>query len=202
VKLTIVSGSHRARSQSGKVARFLQECVKKHANGFDSIYLLDLASTRLPLWDDDINMGPQNDHPWAEISAQFRESQAFIFVAPEWSGMVPPGLKNLLLFCTRNELTHKPALIVTISASMGGAYPVAELRATSSKNTKVCYIPEHVVIRRVNTVLNGPEPQDDYDDSIRLRIQHSVRVLLEYAKALATVRGSGVIDDAAFQYGM
>ena len=206
MKLSIIAGSHRAASQSARVARFIEEFLRQgDVGGFGNVYTLDLASTRLALWGDDVqaaSKAPCNRDVWNEISANFRDSGAFVVVTPEWGGMVPPGLKNLFLHCSGNELSHKPALIVAVSAGDGGAYPVAELRATSSKNTKLCYIPEHVIIRRVKSVLNGPEPQDEYDRLTRVRLQYSLKLLFEYSMALTAVRASGVIDHVAFPYGM
>ena len=115
--------------------------------------------------------------------------------------MVPAALKNLLLLCS-TELTHKPALIVALSSGMGGAYPVAELRANSCKDTKVCYIPEVVIIRQVQLTLNGPVAENNYDLVTRQRLGYSLKLLAEYSKALALVRESGVVDIVNFPYGM
>ncbi len=45
-------------------------------------------------------------------------------------------------------------LIVAVSSGAGGAYPVAELRMSSYKNSRICYIPEQIIIRDVENVLN------------------------------------------------
>jgi hypothetical protein len=89
-----------------------------------------------------------------------------------------------------------------VSASLGGAYPVAELRTSSYKNTRLCYIPDHVIVRNVGQMLHGKQPADEHDESLRSRIAYSVRMLLEYAKALRAVREAGVIDLKTFPYGM
>jgi len=47
----------------------------------------------------------------------------------------------------RFELGHKPALIVAVSSGDGGAYPVSELRMSSYKNNRLCYIPEQVALK-------------------------------------------------------
>ena len=116
--------------------------------------------------------------------------------------MVPPGLKNFFLLCGADVLAHKPGLIVTVSAGLGGSYPVNELRTSSYKNTRLCYIPDHVIVRNVGQVLKGEQPADEHDDALRNRITYSLRVLLEYAKALKLVRDSGVVDLKTFPYGM
>jgi len=116
--------------------------------------------------------------------------------------MVPAGLKNFFLLCSGELLAHKPGLIISVSASLGGSYPVVELRTSSYKNTRLCYIPDHVIVRNVGQMLKGAQPIDEHDRLLRERIDYSVRILLEYAKALKSVRDSGLIDLKRFPYGM
>lgn len=207
MKLTIVAGSHRRESESARVAHFIEDFVRSGMSpDFDSIHLLDLGRQRLPLWDEDLQK-PELSDPrwreiWADLSAELSGAHAFVFVTPEWSGMVPPALKNLLILCSQYELAHKPALIISISSGVGGAYPVAELRANSSKDTMICYIPEQVIIRQVALMLHGPGAQNVYDAAVRKRIVYALRLLHVYAQALLAVRESGVIDNDAFPFGM
>ncbi|MGQ9575690.1 MAG: NADPH-dependent FMN reductase [Thermoguttaceae bacterium] len=201
MKISIVAGSHRHQSESGRVARYIEGVLRNV--GADQTWLLSLADNPLPLWDE----GAWGDDSkwkglWGPIAAELRSSDGFVIVSPEWSGMVPAGLKNFFLLCGGDLLAHKPGLIVTVSASMGGAYPVAELRTSSYKNTRICYIPDHVIVRNVGRMLKGDQPADDQDASLRRRLEYSLRVLLEYARALHGVRASGLIDLASFPYGM
>lgn len=207
MKLTIVAASHRPASESGRVARYVEGlATREHGAAFDAVDVLDLGTTPLPLWDEDVHQPDPADGrwkgAWRRVSAGLAASQAFVFVVPEWSGMVPAALKNLFLLCGEHQLMHKPALIVGVSSGLGGSYPVAELRATSAKDTRICYIPDHVVVRQVRQVFLGPEPQSDHDRALRARLAYSLRVLLEYARALAAVRSSGAIDAARYPYGM
>lgn len=202
MKFAIVSGSHRSVSESGKVARFiasrLSEIDPQH-----SVFLLDLGKTPLPLWEEGIRTeDPKLTRPWQPMSRELSECEAIVVVSPEWSGMVPAALKNFFLFAADGCLYHKPGLIVGVSASRNGAYPVAELRMSSYKNTHIQYISEHVIVRHVGEVLNGPEPQSEEDGYIRGRIDYSLRVLTEYGKALRLVRDSGVLDRKTYPYGM
>ena len=118
--------------------------------------LLSLADNPLPLWDE----GAWGDDPrwtklWSPIAAELDHSDGFVIVSPEWSGMVPAGLKNFFLLCGSELMAHKPGLIVTVSASLGGSYPVVELRTSSYKNTRLCYLPDHVIVRNVGRMLHG-----------------------------------------------
>ena len=51
-------------------------------------------------------------------------------------------------------------------------------------------------------MLHGDQASDEHDAALRGRIAYSLRVLVEYTKALRLVRESGVIDLKAFPYGM
>ena len=108
----------------------------------------------------------------------------------------------VIAFNHLRRLAHKPGLIVTVSSGLGGSYPVVELRTSSYKNTRICYIPDHVIVRNVGQVLKGDQPADEHDCSLRKRIEYSVRILLEYSKALQLVRASGAIDLKSYPFGM
>jgi len=77
-----------------------------------------------------------------------------------------------------------------------------KMGVSSYKNTRICYIPDHVIVRNVGQVLRGDQAADEYASSLRARIEYSLRVLLEYAAALRQVRESGVIDLNRFPCGM
>jgi NAD(P)H-dependent FMN reductase len=200
MKISIVAGSHRRESESSRVAHYVQGILQQV--GADQTFLLSLANT-LPLWDEGAWGEDQKWATlWTPIANELKDSDGFVIVSPEWAGMVPAGLKNFFLLCGGDLLAHKPGLIVTVSASLGGSYPIVELRTSSYKNTRICYIPDHVIVRNVGRVLKGDRPADEHDASLRQRIEYSVRVLLEYAKALQSVRSSGVFDFKNFPYGM
>ncbi|HTN87896.1 MAG TPA: NAD(P)H-dependent oxidoreductase [Sorangium sp.] len=202
MKIAVISGSHRNGSESGKVARHVQQQLSSSPD-VSSTYALDLADNPLPLWDPEAWQPSEKwASAWSPISAELTASDAFVVVVPEWGGMVPAGLKNFFLLCTRGELAHKPALIVAVSASMGGSYPIAELRMSSYKNTYLCYIPDHVIVRNVRGLLNDPAAQSPDDERIRERLRYALGLLLQYGKALQLVRSSGAIDLTRYPYGM
>jgi NAD(P)H-dependent FMN reductase len=98
--------------------------------------------------------------------------------------MACPALKNLFLYAGRRELAHKPGLLVGVSSGQGGAYPLSELRASSYKNGRICFIPEQLIIRQVEAVLNEPQAVDTDDQRIRERADWALHVLLEYTTML------------------
>jgi len=203
MKITVICGSHRESSQSHKVAevvkQFLLDGISEQAEIFS------LAGNPLPLWDQGVWDGEET---WKNlldpIKRQFSSSDGFVVICPEWHGQVPAGLKNLFLLLTKNEVGHKPALIITVSSGRGGSYPVAELRMSSYKNNRICYIPEQVIVRDVENVLNREQEKNDEmsDQFYRERIRWSLAVLKEYALALHQVRESGVAFSDKFKTGM
>jgi NAD(P)H-dependent FMN reductase len=198
--IAIVSGSHRINSQSRKVADFIRTSLTETHQSDSTI--IDLAESDVPLWDEGVwQNAPRWVSVWDGISKALDRCAGLVIVTPEWGGMVPPALKNFLLLSSR-ELSHKPALIVSISSGEGGAYPVAELRSFGYKNNRVCYIPDHVILRHVSDLLNDATASADSDIRARARIEYSLRVLLGYSVALEQVRASGLIDLSRYPYGM
>ena len=203
MKITIISGSHRPQGQSHKVAAFIQQTL---LDGIcDECAIVSLANNPLPLWDQGVWDG---DEKWNElltpIRAELVSSDAFVVISPEWHGQVPAGLKNFFLLFGKNELGHKPAMIVAVSSGDGGAYPVAELRMSSYKNSRLCYIPEQIILRNVESVLNENAADNDArsDSYYRERISWALNILKAYASALAQVRESGVTQTDKFNNGM
>lgn len=203
MKISIISGSHRHNSQSIKVAKHIEKTLLDNKIA-DKTYIFNLAGNPLPLWDESIWEG---DEGWkallSPISKELSDSDGFVIIAPEYHGQVPAGLKNFFLMW-KHELAHKPALIVTVSSADGGSYPVAELRMSSYKNNRLCYIPEHLILRNVESILND-NPKDnnqDADSYFRERIQWALGILKEYANALGKVRSSGATQTDKFNNGM
>jgi len=202
LKYTVISGSHRKVSQSAKIAKVVEKLILKE-NPSDDVGVIELANNPLPLWDEGVfHKDAKWTALWTPYSEALKASDAIVVVSPEWGGMVPPGLKNFFLLCGNLELGHKPGLIITVSAATGGAYPVAELRMGSYKNNHFCYIPDHVIVRNANNILNDLDNPTADDDRIRVRISYSLAVLKEYAMALRAVRNSPVINFKDFANGM
>jgi NAD(P)H-dependent FMN reductase len=212
MKIAIIVGSHRPNSESLKVGSFVQ---KELENLSSETYLLNLGENILPLWDEGVwENDPKWDKVWSPISNQLTNCDGFVIISPEYGGMATPALKNFFLLCGNGELAHKPAVIIGVSASRGGSYPIAELRMSSYKNTQIVYLPDHIIVREVESVLNNNlVPKQDLqmenevkltkdDIYIRSRINYSLQILLEYAKNLEMVRKSGKINLPKYPYGM
>lgn len=201
--ISLISGSHRPNSQSSRVAQYMAHEIEKNGHQAN---VVDLGKHALPLWDEGMWQSEWPEHftkAWKPVSDDLQKADAIVVVAPEWSGMVPAALKNFFLLC-KDELMHKPGLIVGVSSGINGAYPVAELRSSSYKNTKICYIPDHLIVRTVAEMLQDiPEDQQsDHDKTLRARITYTLKMLYAYADALRPIRVSGIAATDKFRYGM
>lgn len=200
MRITLVCGSHRKNSQSLKVTKFLSTVLEKKEI---EISILDLGGNPLPIWDPSMwEKKSDLKDLWNGFNQDLNKSDAYIFVTPEYSGMASPALKNFFLYLSGVDISHKPGLIVTVSSGMGGSYPNAELRMSSYKNTRIVYVPDHVIVRHVESLLNSENPETKDDEYIRNRLTYVANVLVEYAKAFVSIRSSGVIDIKTYPFGL
>lgn len=197
LNIAVIAGSSRSNSQSGKIARYLQQ--RLHALGYcdqAQTSLIDLGLDPLPLW-------PAEDGgPWPRFQQMLAKADGVIVVAPEWNGMACPAIKNFFIYAGKLELAHKPGLLVGVSSGVGGAYPISELRASSYKNCRLCYLPEHLIVRHAEQMLNDPQATSEEDLRIRERADYTLDILARYAQALKPVRAAISFDNAAFANGM
>ena len=197
LNIALVAGSSRNNSQSGKVARFLrQRLIEQGHTSQEQSDVIDLGLAPLPLW-------PAEDNgPWELYRQQLTAADAVVIIAPEWNGMACPAIKNFFIYASKAELAHKPGLLVGVSSGIGGGSPISELRASSYKNCRLCYLPEHLIVRQVEKVLNLPQPVDEADARIHARIDYALDVLVRYAHALQPVRTAIGFENPAFANGM
>ena len=204
MKISIISGSHRNPSQSEKIGQYIKALFKDEFSDVTP-FLYSLADNPLPLWDQSIW---ESYEGWmkrlAPLKEQFEKSDAFVIISPEWHGQVPAGLKNFFLMFNRFELGHKPAFIVSVSSGDGGAYPIAELRMSSYKNNRLCYIPEHLIIRNVESVFNSEvlDNNEKSDSYYKKRLKWCLEILQGYAKALKLMRDETDVHNDNFSNGM
>ncbi|AEX23821.1 NADPH-dependent FMN reductase [Vibrio sp. EJY3] len=197
MKITIVSGSQRANSQSLQVARYLKSLSLDH---FDTADILDLHQLNLPFWNEGVWQQTEEWQQWTSISETLKHSDAVILITPEWHGMATPALKNFLLLSTDEELAHKPVLLVSVSASVNGVYPISELRMTGNKNNHACFLPDHLIFRNVEELITTDHQCTD--QAMHQRNQYTMTLLASYARALAPVHRDMVALGKAFRYGM
>lgn len=197
LNFVLVAGSSRANSQSAKVAEFLrQRLIEQGHSSAAHCSVINLGAGPLPLWPSD------DSGPWPQYAEQLKSADAVVIVAPEWNGMACPAIKNFFIYASKAELAHKPGLLVGVSSGIGGAYPISELRASSYKNCRLCYIPEHLIVRHAEQVLNDGAASNEDDQRLRPRIDYALDILNKYAQALQPVRASIDLSQPEFANGM
>ncbi len=187
-KTLIITFSLRKDSESLKVARHLQE-ISQNAE------ILNLFENPLPLWDESVW---ENSEKWSKLLAEPMEklskADSYIFVVPEYNGSPSPSYFNFMLFLG-GESHHKPALITTISSGRGGSYPVLGVRSFGYKNTKINFIPEHLIIQKVE---NNEYKMSDF---MKEKIAFTLQILDIYATNFKQIRKEVQFDER-FEYGM
>ncbi len=193
----VISGSGRPQSESARVGEYMrQRLIDLQLSEDSRCSLIDLGTSPLPLWPE------QNDGLWHDYAERLKAADAVIVITPEWHGMASPALKNFFVLASKAELAHKPGLLVSVSSGVGGAYPISELRSSSFKNNRLCYIPEQIIVRQVNDMLHPGPVVDDNDLRLRPRIDYALGVLDHYATALGAVRAAVDMSIPEFSNGM
>ena len=187
MKISIISASHRKESESERIANLIGSKIKSNKPSIN-LFNLDLSFSNLPLWSPDKKNGSGiwGEH-WKNISNELKQSDGFIFVVPEYGGMATPHSKNIFLLCGDGELAHKPGLIVSVSSGNGGAYPIADLRSFSYKNTHIMWIPENIIIRNVQEY-NPGNHGSSIPEWLDNRIDYTLEILLAYSLNMQPLR--------------
>ena len=187
MNITLLSGSHRSGSQSAKIMGVVANKLQSMTD-ITTVESIALAELKLPFWGEPISSEEQM--AISELEQKLIHTDALVFITPEWHGMVPAALKNLFLYYSAGQLAHKPALIISVSAGDGGSYPVAELRSSSYKNSRVCYLPEHLIVRHVESVFNRQDEENDkrLHTYLDRRMDYCLSLLLAYGTGLRQVR--------------
>ncbi|GED41763.1 NADPH-dependent FMN reductase [Cobetia marina] len=196
--LMIIVASQRPESASLRCARFLER--QALSSGFTDCDILDLGKTPLPLWDTDLDSheGHWSDMP--DLRQRVQAAHAVILVTPEWHGMATPAAKNFLMLCTQHELGHKAGLLAGVSAADNGVYPIAELRMSGTKNNHLCLIPEQLIFRQVDSLIDADSLC--LDEPFEARSRYTMSLLAHYARALTPIRDLPGVPSRSFAFGM
>ena len=172
---------------TGQLGKAIINTKPKHINlVIPNRKTFDLSKIDLPIWSEKNKTELQISN-LKDMSDKLIFSDCFIFVVPEYGGMATPISKNFFLHCNNGELSHKPALIVSISSGNGGAYPISELRASSYKNRHILWIPENIIIRNVDQY-NPGDHGEMIPEWLDKRIDYVLKLLLKYGECLRPVR--------------
>ncbi len=143
-----------------------------------------------------------------EVLGQLYSCDAVVFIVPEWGGMIPPALVNLLLLSANGSanglpLGHKPAFAIGVSASSGGSNPISLLKGYAAKNSHLTWLPLHAIIQNVEDFLKQtwtPTLENRYSQ-VQSRLLVGLRSLAIYSNQLASVRDELVVLSKEHPYG-
>ena len=209
MNILLVSASQRASSKSYSVAQYIENNILSEIGKVNST-ILNLSDYPLLLENygvkasDDVALIQEKD----EVLAKLYVCDAVVFIAPEWGGMIPPALVNLLLLTANGSanglpLGHKPAFAIGISASNGGSNPISLLKAYAAKNSHLTWLPLHAIIQNVDSFLAvGWSPgQGNRISEVQSRLLVGLKSLVIYAEQLARVRDELVLLSKVHPFG-
>jgi NAD(P)H-dependent FMN reductase len=183
-KLSVIIGSTRPGRVGLPIAQWFFERAKLH--GKLDVSLLDLKEINLPLLDEPNHprlADYQHEHTraWSKL---IRESDAFVFVSPEYNFSAPPALLNALDYLF-HEWAYKPAGFVSYGGQSGGIRAVQMLKQPLIA-MKAVGLPESVVIpffaqHLTDGVFRGTESHEKAAVTL-------LDELLRWADALAVLR--------------
>jgi len=119
LNITIISGSIRQSRNSHRISLYLYDRLNKEANTSASI--IDLSAEQLPLMTDAWDKHPEQTDAFGKLVTQLEQSDAFIWVSPEYNGSFTPAIKNFIDNFPIRAFKNKPVGVVSVSTgSMGG----------------------------------------------------------------------------------
>ena len=143
-----------------------------------------------------------------EVLSLLYACDAVVFITPEWGGMIPPALVNLLLLSANGSanglpLAHKPAFAIGISTSGGGSHPISLLKGYTAKNSHLAWLPSHAIIQNVETFLTQAwtPTNDDRVSQVQSRLLVGIKSLIIYAEQLKPVRSDLLALSKAHPFG-
>lgn len=207
MKICIVSGSQQMNSNSSKLAALFQ--TQLHSMKVDTS-ILNLAEypSLLHHYGFETSDKPELADDKTQVLSQLYEADGFVIISPEWGGMLPPALTNLLLLSANGSangfpMAHKPAFAVGVSASAGGSNPISLLKAYSAKNSHLVWLPCHLVVQNVESFLaTGWQPSGNSRlEQVQSRMDVGIQTLITYSRQLQPVRESLTLLSQTHPYG-
>lgn len=121
--ISILSGSTRINRQSHRVALALEKMIV--AQGLHSVEVLDLAHYDFPIMEEVLHRHPHPPAGLADFAERIRQSDAFLFVSPEYNGSYTAALKNAVDYLKEREFARKTIGVASVSTGMLGGIRAA-----------------------------------------------------------------------------
>lgn len=194
MKICIISGSQQVNSNSFKLATRFQTQLQFMEVDVDILNLADFPSLLHHYGFETIDK-PELQQDKTKVLSQLFEADGFVIISPEWGGMLPPALTNLLLLSANGSangfpMAHKPAFAVGVSASSGGSNPISLLKAYSAKNSHLVWLPCHLVVQNVEQFLLTKWSPDGNSriEQVQSRMDMGLQTLVAYSNQLQPIR--------------
>ncbi|KAF2075115.1 hypothetical protein CYY_003592 [Polysphondylium violaceum] len=131
--IQIILGSTRPGRICDQVGEYVREVMQKSSPSSFSYEIVDLRDHPLPFFDEpDVPANRKYTKPHTfEWSAKVSQAHGFVFVTPEYNGLIPGVLKNAIDFLY-HEWSSKPTVIVSY-ANKGGTSSAANLLALTTR---------------------------------------------------------------------
>jgi len=186
MNLNVILTSTRPGRNGKPVADWFVDYAKAHSAGFEVVFT-DLAEVALPILDEPNHPRMkkyEHDHT-KRWSAIVDESDAFVFVLPEYNFTAPPAFVNAVDYLY-SEWAYKPAGFVSYGGISGGLRSVQTAK-TMLTTLSVMPIPQQVVIPMVfGHLADGSfTAEKPHEESAGQMIDE----LAKWAGALAPLRG-------------
>jgi len=204
--IAVIAGGHRPQGQTPRIAKHIAGRLGQRGH---SVNIIDLTTLDLPFWDEGMwgvqPLAEKWQTLWQPIAKQLEAAEGFVVVSPEYHGIVPAKLINFFLLCGNGPLlAHKPALAVTDSVGPGGSYPMTELKGFTSKNNRMAYLPEHLIVRNnADMFVENPKPEHaDANAYMEKRLDWCLTLLEDYIKGFNQIRAAGHTMNPDYPNGM
>jgi NAD(P)H-dependent FMN reductase len=179
--IPIILGSTRRGRQSAKVARFVEERMRKDERIETEI--LDLLDYNFPMMEERLRLRDDPPPRVLEFSSKIARADSVVIVSPEYNNGYPGVLKNALDYLGP-EYKRKPVAIVTVSGGgFGGLNALAQLRLVTL-GMDAFPIPASLPFSRVQDVF--AEDGTVKDPSYEKRADAFIAEVLWFAEAIAT----------------
>lgn len=149
---TIISGSIRQNRNSHRVSLHLMERINSEANS--KATLIDLAEVNLPVMTDLWDKHPEHTDAYTKLADTLKDSDAFIWVSPEYNGSYTPALKNFIDHFPKFAFFRKPVGVVSVSTgSLGGIRGAMNMQELALA-VQAYALPQMLLVPQVTTKFN------------------------------------------------
>lgn len=179
MNLTIVSSSTRHGRISHRIALALKNAAEKRN---EKVTLLDLAEFKLGEFEERFAHLEKPSAEMQRAAAILNETDAFIFVTPEYNGGISSGLKNFIDLYAKAPFDGKPIGVATGSTgAMGGIRAAYQLQQLILCSFGYPY-PHMLLTAHMDRVLS--EDGEIQDDSFGVRLDTFLDKFLAFARKL------------------